>query len=218
VSTEPDLRTLLTAYPALALRDRLHMAIRWWVCPLPAIAACVPAQGVIVDLGCGHGLFAQLLARAEPARSVIGVDLDARKIALAQTLKLPNLRFIAGDVTAVSVPPAQAVTILDVFYLIPYAVQERLLETCAQKLAPGGAIVLKEMAERPPWKVSLNWLEETLAVHVLGITESDGSRRFYFRPRAEWQALFARLGFTVETLPLDHGYYHPHVVFVARKR
>jgi 2-polyprenyl-3-methyl-5-hydroxy-6-metoxy-1,4-benzoquinol methylase len=218
VKTESDLRPLIAAYPALALRDRLHMAIRWRVCPLRAIAACVPDQGVIVDLGCGHGLFAQLLARTAPARSVIGIDLDARKIALAQTLKLPNLRFIAGDVAAVSVPLAQAVTILDVFYLIPYAAQEQLLEACAQKLAPGGAIVLKEMAERPRWKVCLNWLEETLAVHVLGITESDGSKRFYFRSRAGWQALLSRLGFSVETIPLDRGYYHPHVVFVARKR
>src|SRR5437899_8841816 len=81
-----DLRTLLRSYPALTWRDRLHMIVRWRVCPLPAIAALVPPQGVIVDLGCGHGLFAQLLARDSVAREVIGVDLDAHKIALAQQL------------------------------------------------------------------------------------------------------------------------------------
>jgi trans-aconitate methyltransferase len=188
------------------------------VCPLPAIAAHAPQQGVIVDLGCGHGLFTQLLARQSATRDVIGVDLDADKIALAQRLELPNLRFVAGDIATIELPPASAVTILDVFYLIPYDVQERLLSVCAEKLAPGGVIVLKEMAERPRWKVWLNWLEETLAVRVLRITESDGSGKFYFRPRAEWQALFEKLRFAVETIPLDHGYYHPHVVFVARKR
>ncbi len=213
-----DVRALIDAYPALSTRDRLHMAIRWRVCPLPAIAACVPEQGVIVDLGCGHGLFAQLLARASAARSVIGVDLDAHKIALAQGLKLPNLCFVAGDIAETTLPPAQAVTILDVFYLVPYAIQEQLLASCAQKLAADGIIVLKEMSERPRWKVWLNWLEETLAVRVLRITESDGSGRFYFRTRAEWQALFDRLGFAVETVPLDRGYYHPHVVFIARKK
>ena len=218
MTDEPGLHTLLSGYPALGLRDRLHMMVRWRVCPLPAIASCVPGSGVIVDLGCGHGLFSQLLARAAPDRRVIGIDLDVHKIALAKTLQLPNLEFIAGDVAVVDVPPAQAVTILDVFYLVPYAVQERLLEACAAKLAPGGVIVLKEMAERPRWKVWLNWLEETLAVRVLRITESDGYNQFYFRPRAEWQAVFARLGFTVEAIPLDRGYYHPHVVFVARKR
>ncbi|MCC7450635.1 MAG: class I SAM-dependent methyltransferase [Anaerolineae bacterium] len=214
------LSTLINTYPTLSWRDRLHMQIRWRVCPLPAIAARVPTQDVVVDLGCGHGLFAQLLARESADRQVIGVDLDAHKIAVAEPLtrQLRNLRFIAGDVAQIDIPPAQAITILDVFYLVPFAIQERLLSVCADRLARGGVIVLKEMAERPRWKVWLNWLEETLAVRVLKITASDGSGQFYFRPRAEWQALFNRLGFTVETIPMDRGYYHPHVVFVARKR
>src|SRR5204863_1273573 len=110
---------------------------------------------------CGHGLFAQLLAHESAERTVIGVDLDAHKIMVAQSLSLPNLRFVAGDVAVVAVPPARAVTILDVFYLVPYAIQEHLLATCAEKLAADGMIVLKDMAEQPRWKVWLNWLEET---------------------------------------------------------
>ncbi|MEP7286493.1 MAG: class I SAM-dependent methyltransferase [Chloroflexota bacterium] len=212
-----NLKTLINAYPILTWRDRLHMIIRWRVCPLVAIAKLVPTQGEIIDLGCGHGLFAQLLACTDPQRSVIGVDLDAHKIALAQQLALPNLHFIAGDIATTHIDPAQAVTILDVFYLIPYAIQEQLLAICAGKLAPGGVIVLKEMAERPRWKVWLNWLEETLAVRVLRITASTDSGSFYFRPRGEWQAIFDKLGFSVETIPLDRGYYHPHIVFIARK-
>jgi hypothetical protein len=73
------------------------------------------------------------------------------------------------------------------------------------------------MAERPLWKAWLNRLEETLAVRVLRLTRSDGSRHFYFRTRAEWCALLGRLGLVVETIPLDHHYYHPHVLFIARK-
>ena len=216
-----DLRTLLASYRTLTWRDRLHMIVRWRVCPLPAIAALVPPQGVVVDLGCGHGLFAQLLARDSAAREVIGVDLDAHKIALAEQLTanatLSNLRVITGDIATTDIPPAQAVTILDVFYLVPYQVQEHLLAVCADKLAPGGLIVLKDMAERPRWKVWLNWLEETLAVRVLRITASAESNRFYFRSRAEWQTLLRNLGFAVQTVPLDRGYYHPHIAFVARK-
>lgn len=219
--TPADLRTLLAGYPSLTWRDRLHMIIRWRVCPLPRIASCVPAQGVVVDLGCGHGLFAQLLARAAPDRQVIGIDLDVHKVALAQSLALPNLQFIAGDIAEADVPPATAVTILDVFYLVPFDVQDRLLAICAGKLAPGGVIVLKEMAEHLRWKVWLNWLEETLAVRVLGITEAsetaNGAPRFYFRTRAEWLKTLTGLGFAVEAIPMDRGYYHPHIVYVARK-
>ncbi len=210
---------LLSAYSALTLRDRLHLSVRFWVCPLPRIAEYVPKSGLIVDVGCGHGLFAQLVARM-PSRQVIGFDLDAHKIQLAQQLTagrrgLPNVQFRVADVAQAEVPPAQAVTILDVLYLVPYAAQEQLLADCARKLAPGGVLILKEIAERPRWKYWANWLEESLMVRVLKLTA--GAGQFYFRPRAQWQALLQRLGLQVETIELDRGYYHAHILFVARK-
>ncbi|MDX2161895.1 MAG: class I SAM-dependent methyltransferase [bacterium] len=209
------LRDLLRAYPVLHFRERAHLIVRWRLAPLRQIAALVPHSGLILDLGCGHGLFALLLARQSAARSVIGIDLDAEKIRLAETLKVEQLRFVCGDIAAqTDLPPAQAVTILDVFYLIPFAAQEALLRGAAARLAPGGMIILKEMAEAPRWKVWLNWLEETLAVKVLRITLGGD---FYFRPRAEWVRLLESYGLTVRVQPMDRGYYHPHVVFIAHK-
>ncbi len=216
---QPTIRLadLMRAYPKLSVTDRLHMIIRWRVCPMPALERLVPDHGTIVDLGCGHGLFAQMLTRSAPNRRVIGVDLDAHKIALAQTLTFPTLEFMAGDIAALTIPPAQAVTILDVFYLVPYAVQEHLIAVCAQKLEVGGVIMLKEMAETPRWKLRLAVWEEKLAVNVLRITATTEAGSFYFRSRADWEALFVKLGFRVMTIPLDRGYYHPHVAFVAQK-
>lgn len=214
------LAELLAAYPALTLRDRLHLRVRYWVCPLPQIARYVPASGLIVDVGCGHGLFAQLLCRLAPERQVIGFDLDRHKIAIAAQLTAPpgglrNLEFRVEDAAQAQLPPAQAVTILDVLYLVPYAAQEKLLADCVAKLAPGGVLVLKEIAERPRWKYWANFVEESLMVRVLGLTAGHGG--FYFRTRAQWQALLGGLGLQVETIALDRGYYHAHILFVGRK-
>jgi trans-aconitate methyltransferase len=208
------LRDLIAAYRQLSWRDWMHMVGRWRLCPMTSIASYLPDTGVIIDLGCGHGLFTHLVARESPQREVYGVDLDARKIEIAQQAVLPNLHFRVGDIADVEIPPAQAVTILDVFYLVPYDAQERLLKICWDRLASGGVLLLKDMAEKPRWKAWLNWVEEVLAVRVLRITLGGA---FYFRPCAEWQALFRRFGFAVETIPLDRGYYHPHVLFVAHK-
>jgi 2-polyprenyl-3-methyl-5-hydroxy-6-metoxy-1,4-benzoquinol methylase len=210
----------MSGYSALTFRDRVHLSIRWLLCPMLRIAEYVPRDGVIVDVGCGHGLFTQLLARQSSARQLIGFDLDAAKIGLAQQLAaasagLPNVSFRVEDVSQATVPPATAVTILDVFYLVPYAAQEQLLRDCAAKLKSGGVIVLKEIAESPRWKYAANWLEESLMVRVLGLTAGQG--QFYFRTRADWQALLGRLGLQVETIAIDRGYYHSHVLFVARK-
>src|SRR5258708_24581758 len=133
------LRTLISGYTALSWQDRLHMIVRWRVCPLRRIAAHVPASGTILDLGCGHGLFAQLLARQSKDRSVLGIDLDAHKIALAQQLALPNLRFVAGGGAQAVLPPAGAITILDVFFFFPPSPQEHLLSVFAHKLGSRAA-------------------------------------------------------------------------------
>ena len=221
--TQPsiELRTLLSGYSALTVRDRLHLSVRYLVCPLHKIAAHVPDEGVIVDVGCGHGLFAQILGRLGPKRRVLGFDLDAHKIGLAAQLSaagsgFANLEFQVADAAQAQVPPAQAVTILDVLYLVPYAAQEKLLADCAAKLAPGGVLLLKEIAERPRWKFWANWLEESLMVRVLRLTAGRGG--FYFRTRAQWQQLLAGLGLEVATVDLDRGYYHAHVLFVGRKK
>lgn len=209
-----DLRALMAAYGRLPLGDRLHLLGRWLLCPMPVIARHVPLEGTVVDLGCGHGLFAQLLARQAPARRVIGLELDARKLEIARRAALPNLTHCLGDITQAEVGRADAVTILDVLYLISYGEQEKLIRLCADALAPGGRLILKDMAERPWWKARLNWLEEFLAVRLLNITLGG---RFYFRPRADWIRLLASCGLDVETTMLDGGYYHPHVLFVGTK-
>lgn len=209
-----DFRTLVRAYGKLPLRHRLHLVGRWRLCPLPTIAAYAPRQGVVVDLGCGHGLFSQLLARRSSERSVIGLDLDVKKIELARQVTLPNLRYEVGDIGAVNLPAADCVTILDVLYLIPHVVQEQLLRSVVKKLAPGGVLILKEMGDEPHWKARLNWLEEFLAVRMLRITLGQD---FYFRRPSEWRNLLELLGLTVQVIRIDRGYYHPHVLFVGTK-
>lgn len=219
-----SLAKVLRSYRHLSVGERAHMVIRWRVCPLNRIASYVPRAGSVIDLGCGHGLFSALMALDSSARQVIGVDLDADKIACAERLNLPNVRFHTGDIAApnLNIPPADVVTILDVLYLIPFEAQEALLKVCADRLTETGTIVLKEMDVRPRWKVRLNQLEETLAVRLLKLTArndqgADQSVQFYFRSGSEWEALFARLGMRVELIPVDRGYYHPHLLVVARK-
>ncbi len=62
------LRRLLRAHPSLRPAERVHLALRWAMAPLPRIAALVPEEGVVLDLGCGHGLVSLLRARGRRDR------------------------------------------------------------------------------------------------------------------------------------------------------
>src|SRR6478752_1301271 len=77
-------RAALRAYRDLPAAARVHATVRWWSAPFPRIAAHLPQSGRVLEIGCGHGLFSTYAALGVPDRSVVGVDIDADKIALAR--------------------------------------------------------------------------------------------------------------------------------------
>jgi SAM-dependent methyltransferase len=170
-------RAALHAYRVLPRSARLHAAVRWWSAPFPALEAHVPSSGRILEIGCGHGLFCTYLALAGSRRNVVGVDIDAAKIAQAQQvadrLDGVDLRFEVSSSGAVAPGPWDAIAIVDMLYLLPERAQRDLLTAAAGQLAPGGMLMIKEMSPTPRWKASWNRVQETLSVSVLGITARD---------------------------------------------
>src|SRR5262245_5094280 len=66
-------------------------------------------QGLVVDLGCGSGIWAAELIRA--GHDVLGVDQSEAMIRLART-KAPRARFVPGSFLDVPLPQCHAVTSL----------------------------------------------------------------------------------------------------------
>lgn len=198
-------------------RDRLHVTVRLALCPFERLAALVPSSGLVVDLGCGHGVFANILAIESPERRVVGMDPSPHKLASARTIQHVTSRvlFAQGDALAPPVAgPCQAVLLIDVLYLLTPLEQERALRVSFDLLESGGVLVLKTMDDRPRWKAALNRMEEWLAVRMLRITLG-GESAFTFRPLVEWAALCRTIGFETRVMRLDRGYYHPHGVVVG---
>ncbi len=76
-------------------------------------------------------------------------------------------------------------------------------------------LAVKDMDTRPRWKYAWNTIQETLAVKIIGFTLSS---RFYFQSRENFTALLQKIGFEVEVVPLDKGYWYPHILYLAKKR
>lgn len=208
------MRRALALYAGAPLGDRLHVMLRWVLCPFERLAEFVPEEGLIVDLGCGHGLFANALALERSGRRVVGVEPSARKLAVARASAGPA-RFVRGEAQHNPiVAPCRAVLLIDVLYLLPPAQQEQVLRDVYHRLVPGGVLLIKTMDDRPRWKAALDRLEEWLAVRVLRITLGSAAP-FAFRSLREWEALCREIGFQAWSLRLDRGYYHPHGVVVG---
>jgi 2-polyprenyl-3-methyl-5-hydroxy-6-metoxy-1,4-benzoquinol methylase len=220
VTRRPDAaaRAALRAYRAAPLGARLHVVVRWLTCPFPQVVDVLPAEGRVLEVGCGHGLFSGYLSRRSPRLRVHAVDIDADKIAIAAASAPAaggRLHFAVSDSGSVPEGPWDAVVLVDVLYLLDEPAQRALLTSCAAALAPGGLLVVKDMSTRPRWKARWNAVQEALSVRILKITA--GSPQFTFvEPdvRARWLAAAGL--HDVRSRRLDRGRVHPHHLLVGR--
>lgn len=213
-SSTPSLRACLRLYAVEPLGIRLFVRLRSLLAPLERIAAAVPPQGDVLDVGCGHGLFALMLALAYPRRRVLGVDPSPAKLAVARRVGggVPNVEFRLGSVEAAD-GRFQCITILDVLYLLPPEEKRRVVLGCCERLAPGGVLLVKANDTHPAWKYGVARLQEQVMTG-LGLTLGSGSLHFYScRQNAE---LLRQAGFQVEVVHLGHWSPYPHVLLVAR--
>ena len=204
-------------YRQAPLMARLFVHGRAFLSDLAFVEKYVPRHGFIVDVGCGHGLFANVLAEASATRRVLGIDVDERKIATARATAggRPELRFEVGDAIAAAPPRCDAVTIVDVLYLLPFEAQEQVLRNAAAALLEGRPLVVKAQERSLSPRYALTYGQELVTVG-LGFTRG-GRSRFYFPTREEALAMFDRAGFAVDVVEMRLRPY-TDVLYLARRK
>lgn len=208
-------RRALALYASSPPAERAFVRVRSWLSDLPAIERQAPPRGRILDIGCGHGLLANLLALGGPEREVLGIDIDPAKIAAARrTLGgRTNIQFTVADALELEGGPYDAITVGDVFYLIPPTGQRQLIARCFALLAPGGRLLWKSQVRRPRWKFAITYAQEWLMTH-LGPTRGSG---LFFLDTGESLAALRRAGFQATGQPLTSWRPYTDVLFVAVK-
>ena len=215
-TTTAALERAVHRYRGAPLLSRAFVHGRAFLSDLAFVERYVPRHGFVVDLGCGHGLFANVLAEAGPGRRVLGIDVDERKITVARRTIAgrEGLRFEIGDVIHEVPPRCDAITIVDVLYLLTPSDQEAVLRKAAQALAPNASLVVKAQERAATARYALTYGQEMLTVG-LGFTRRS-ARRFHFQARAEALAMFARAGFLVDVVEMPRRPYSD-VLYLARK-
>lgn len=215
-TTTAALERAVHRYRSAPILARWQVHGRAFLADLARIEEYVPRHGFIVDLGCGHGLFANLLVEASAKRRVLGLDSDERKVAVARSTVAgrEGLRFEVADVVAVQPPRCDAITIVDVLYLMAPEDQERVLRNCAAALSEGAPLVVKAQESRLDPRYALTYVQEVVAVS-LGLTRG-GRSGFHFPARADALAMLGRTGFRADALEMRRRPY-TDVLYLARR-
>jgi 2-polyprenyl-3-methyl-5-hydroxy-6-metoxy-1,4-benzoquinol methylase len=138
------------------------------------------------------------VALACGAAALAGVDVD----------------FLAVDLDHRPSGLWDAITVVDVLYLLDTDAAMAVVDTSADALAPGGVLVIKEVDVTPRYKFWPAALQEVVATKVLRITEGGALR---WVPPEVYGDRMAAKGLRVEQRALHHGRVHPHHLIVGHK-
>ncbi len=163
------------ATSGLGLSARLHLWVRTRIVPWGRVVeAFDPAGRSLLDVGCGHGLLAFLLAGRGYTGAYTGIDIDPRKTKAARAWLGTRPYTVFSDSPLDSFEPASfdQIAVMDVLYLLPRAARGGFVSRAAELLEPGGALVALTSGGGPAWKRRMDRIQENLAVN-LGITRGE---------------------------------------------
>ncbi len=180
----------------------------------------IPAHARVLDIGCGQGLFASLLAACDalnaakqwpagwPAAPVhtrwTGIDLMPLDIARAQRALAalsPPPTLICGDMCTTPFPPSDVVVVLDVLHYVDIAAQDAVLARIAAALGPHGRLLLRVGDASQRWRyITTRWVDRAVT-----LVRGHRAAPTWVRPLEQWRTALRSLGFTVQPLPMSHG-------------
>ena len=181
---------------------------------LEEIGQYLPASGPVLDIGCGFGLFSLYYAATEPTRFVRGLDLSARRIAMArraaQRLRLDNVAYEQGDARHFKGDTEVAAAyMLDIVHHVPPTTVPALLGQLRRALAPGGLLLVKDVDTRPAPKRWFTWTLDRLMAPRTPV--------HYWSAEALTAAL-ERAGFGVRRHLMVDILPYPHILYICKAR
>jgi len=211
------LGAIWSAYRSRNLGDRLRPLIRYLLCPFEFLIEAVPKHGTVLDVGCGDGLFLSLLhgdGHVEE-RLLVGIDPAENKIANAKQVNGKAIEFVCAEIGSMRSESVDCISVVDVLYLLPLDRWDGFLQHCVRCLKPGGRLVIKEVHDRPRWKRQIAYLQELFSIYVSRMTKGDHP---HFESIETYCEYLTKAGVSVTKVqPVDKGYFHAHVLFLASK-
>jgi len=123
---------------------------------LTSLVALPGPLGRVVDVGAGFGHVGLALFDLGLAETVLGIDDDPARVAVARAAAGSDAQFEEGNLETFEFPEADTVLFIDSLRYLPVDVQDRVLAGAARRLAPGGRLIIRELDAVRSWRSSVS--------------------------------------------------------------
>lgn len=180
---------------------------------LDEIGQYLPADGPVLDIGCGFGLFSLYYASVAPGRFLRGLDLNGRRVAMARAaaarLGIENVAYEQADARDFKGDgEVAAAYMLDIVHHVPPASVPPLLGRLHRVLAPGGCLLVKDVDTQPAPKRWFTWLLDRAMAPATPV---------HYWPADALAAALHAAGFRVRRHLMVDVLPYPHVLYVCEK-
>ncbi|MEP6937353.1 MAG: class I SAM-dependent methyltransferase [Chthoniobacterales bacterium] len=170
----------------------------------------------ILDVGCGIGLLGFYLRERGLLQAITGLDRDARKVRYAAAVAEPNysmIEFREHDVKNETPTFRGNIAILDLLHYLSPSRQRRLLTELAERVVPGGVLLIRDCPRDPNPRYWATLLAEKFAQAITWNIASS----LHFPSRQSVREVFAAEKFSERISPLWGATPFNNHLFVFRR-
>lgn len=139
--------------------ERTKTIYRPRICPFERLLNLLPEGQRVLDIGCGAGVFLQLVANFRKPAALGGLEINPNAIERARRLfnlmhdGMPaRLEPYDGTTLPAWIGEYDYVFLVDVIHHIPIHLQRKTLDSLFRALKPGARLIIKDIdADRPFW-------------------------------------------------------------------
>jgi 2-polyprenyl-3-methyl-5-hydroxy-6-metoxy-1,4-benzoquinol methylase len=191
--------------------QKLYVFLREKILLYKEVERYVPRKGIIYDLGAGYGILSYYIAQKSSERSVIGFDLNKKRVQVANEVFKDqlNVSFSTKDLRNYpDIKKCECIILYDFLHHIPYESQKKIICACTDYLKKDGILIIKEIDSSIRLKLFYTWILDKI------VTKGDP---LFFSAEKDLNSYIKSLNFKIEKIRIDKGKPYPHYLLVCKK-
>jgi 2-polyprenyl-3-methyl-5-hydroxy-6-metoxy-1,4-benzoquinol methylase len=176
----------------------------------------IPAEGNVLDWGCGYGIFANYLRLKNPKLNVVGFDISKVRIEEAnKTTPLVGVKF-TSDPSEIKFDRFKLVLLIDVLLFLPVDEKKSLLKTIYTSLEKGGIVFIKDTLKSKSLRFKWTKFEESLKLKF-GVYGKNVKSGLHYIDVGELTGILEGIGYEIVDVTPETHIIYPGVFVIARK-